>query len=264
MHVRRRPARPRPRSRSGPPPQAEGGPTMIVPVGSLEQHGPHLPLDTDSVIAVAAATAAAELLTAGGQYVAVAPVVAYGASGEHQDFAGTVSIGRDVLTAVLVEIGRSVGTWTTRLVFVNAHGGNAAAVRDAVRLLRAESRDASWVAAGVPGGDAHAGHVETSMMLHLRPASVHMERAVRGAGGAIEQLLPAMRRGGVRAVSPTGVLGDPRTANAEDGARLCGLIAHDVADRIRHGCVDDAGLLTAPARETVASPQPPGVPAGSR
>ncbi|MBO1753918.1 mycofactocin biosynthesis peptidyl-dipeptidase MftE [Allobranchiibius sp. CTAmp26] len=244
-------------------PQACGGPLLIVPVGSLEQHGPHLPLDTDSAVATAVATAAAALLTTGGESVAVAPVVAYGASGEHQDFAGTVSIGRAALTALLVEIGRSAGTWAARMVFVNGHGGNAAALRDAVRLLRAESRDASWVPAGVPGADAHAGHVETSIMLHLRPGSVDMTRAVCGTTTAIEQLLPALRESGVRAVSPTGILGDPRGADAAQGARLCDRIADDVTDRIRRGTIDDDGLLVIQTRTLAALPQARRVPSGS-
>lgn len=243
--------------------QAAGRPLLVVPVGSLEQHGPHLPLDTDSVIAVAAATSAAELLTARGEHVAVGPVVAYGASGEHQDFAGTVSIGRTALTGLLVEIGRSAGTWTSPLVFVNGHGGNAVSLRDAVRLLRSESRDVSWVPAGVPGGDAHAGQVETSIMLHLRPESVHMDRAVRGTTTAIGQLLPVLREQGVRAVSPTGILGDPREADAAHGARLCERIALDVADRIRHGVIDDNGLLVTDPVTLAASTAAHGVPAGS-
>ena len=88
-------------------------PVLIVPVGSTEQHGPHLPLDTDTRIASAVAGAAATRLAAGadGRQFMVAPAVAYGASGEHQGFPGTVSIGSAALELVLLEFGRSVSDW---------------------------------------------------------------------------------------------------------------------------------------------------------
>ena len=107
-------------------------PTLIVPVGSTEQHGPHLPLDTDTRIAVAVAHRAAA-----DRGHLLAPAIAYGASGEHQGFPGTVSIGTAALRTVLVEYGRSACDWAGRLVFVNGHGGNTEALRDAVALLRA-------------------------------------------------------------------------------------------------------------------------------
>jgi creatinine amidohydrolase len=186
---------------------------MLVPVGSLEQHGPHLPLDTDARIAAAVAARAA----VGGELL-VAPTVAYGASGEHEGFAGTVSLGHDALRLLLVELGRSAARWAGRLVFVNGHGGNVATLVDAVELLRYEGRDAAWFGCD-PGGDAHAGRTETSMVLALDPALVRAERAA-GNTAPLHELLPAMRAGGVGAVSPNGVLGDPAGASAAEGERL--------------------------------------------
>ena len=110
-------------------------PFLIVPVGSTEQHGPHLPLDTDNRIAIAVAAAAAVEL---GENFLVAPAICYGASGEHQGFDGTISIGTEVLNSVLIEYGRSACDWARRLVFVNGHGGNLDALRSSVRLLRTE------------------------------------------------------------------------------------------------------------------------------
>src|SRR4029079_17557043 len=101
------------------------------PVGSLEQHGPHLPLDTDARIAAAVARRAADPSTP------IGPPVAYGASGEHEGFAGTLSIGHAALRAVLVELGRSAGAWVSRLVFVNGHGGNLPTVAEGAGQLRA-------------------------------------------------------------------------------------------------------------------------------
>ena len=135
--------------------------TVLVPVGSTEQHGPHLPLDTDVRVAAAVAAVAAG---AGGSDVLVGPPVAYGASGEHEGFAGTVSIGHEALRSLLIELGRSAGRWAARLVFVNGHGGNVRTLVDAVALLRHEGRDAAWFACD-PGGDAHAGRTETNGVL---------------------------------------------------------------------------------------------------
>ncbi len=111
----------------------EISPALVVPVGSTEQHGPHLPLDTDTRIAVAVARGIVARLSgrAGPPWLA-APPIAYGASGEHEGFAGTVSIGTAALTRLLVEFGRSASGWATRLVFVNGHGGNVEALVDAV------------------------------------------------------------------------------------------------------------------------------------
>lgn len=189
-------------------------PALLVPVGSTEQHGPHLPLDTDTRIADAVAHAVAVRLT--GQWL-VAPAIAYGASGEHAGFPGTVSIGTEALRHLLVEYGRSACDWAGRVVFVNGHGGNVGALIDAVGLLRTEGRDVSWCPCAVAGGDAHAGHTETSVLLHLSPADVWIDERVPGNAAPLAELLPQLRRGGVAAVSAVGVLGDPTSASAEDG-----------------------------------------------
>ena len=106
----------------------------------------------------------------------VAPPLAYGASGEHEGFAGTLSIGHAALRAVLVELGRSAGAWASRMVFVNGHGGNLPTVAEAVVQLRGEGRDVAWSGCAVPGGDAHAGRTETSILLALDPSVVRLGR----------------------------------------------------------------------------------------
>ncbi|GAA3635261.1 mycofactocin biosynthesis peptidyl-dipeptidase MftE [Microbacterium awajiense] len=198
--------------------------TVLVPIGSLEQHGPHLPLATDAVIAAAVAEALVDRARTADRSIVAAPPLPYGASGEHEGFAGTVSIGTDALSSVLIEIGRSATRWAHALVFVNAHGGNLDALRRAVPMLRSEGRDASWLmcAPGVdaPAPDAHAGRYETSLMLHLRPAEVRMERAEPGDTRPIAEILPLLRDGGVAAMSPNGVLGDPAGASADEGRML--------------------------------------------
>ena len=213
-------------------------PTLIVPVGSTEQHGPHLPLDTDTRIAVAVAHRAAA-----DRGHLLAPAIAYGASGEHQGFPGTVSIGTAALRTVLVEYGRSACDWAGQLVFVNGHGGNTEALRDAVALLRAEGRDAAWCSCFDDGGDAHAGHTETSLLLHLWPHLVHTDRCEPGNVAPLPELMGRMRRGGVAAVSETGVLGDPSTASAAAGEQIMARMVTDCAARIRRWTPDDGGML---------------------
>ena len=216
-------------------PEIDGRPTLLVPVGSVEQHGPHLPLDTDTRIAAAVAARAAT------GALLVAPPVAYGASGEHEGFAGTVSIGHEALRLLLVELGRSASRWAGRLVFVNGHGGNVSSLVEAVRLLRYEGRDAAWFACAA-GGDAHAGRTETSLMLALDPALVRPERTA-GNTAPLADLLPAMRAGGVAAVSPNGVLGDPAGASADEGERLLAAMSDALGAAITRWTPDPAGRL---------------------
>lgn len=219
----------------------QDAPALLVPLGSIEQHGPHLPLDTDIRIADAVAhVAAAEL----GSVFVVAPPISYGASGEHQGFAGTVSIGTAALTAVLVEYGRSACEWAARLVFVNGHGGNVEALRSAVALLRSEGRDVAWCSPAVPpGSDSHAGHTETSVLLHLSPHLVRTRECRPGNTAPLADLMPQLRAAGVRAVSESGVLGDPTTATAADGARLFAGMTGDCVDRVRRWRPEHDGLL---------------------
>lgn len=212
---------------------------VIVPVGSTEQHGPHLPLDTDTRIA----SALAQRIAREFGYL-VAPPIAYGASGEHQDFPGTISLGTAALSAVLVEYGRSACTWVNRVVFVNGHGGNADALRAATATLRAEQRDVVWCSGWSQGSDAHAGHTETSLLLHLCPHLVRSDRWVVGNRQPLSQLMPAMRRDGVFAVSPSGVLGDPTTATATAGARIFADMVADAIRRVRQWKPDRGGMLT--------------------
>ncbi len=216
-------------------------PSLLVPVGSTEQHGPHLPLDTDTRIATAVARGAGARL---GRDWLVAPAIAYGASGEHQDFAGTISIGAEALTLLVVEYGRSAACWAGRLVFVNGHGGNVDALTPAVSRLRAEGREVGWCPCAAVGGDAHAGHTETSVLLHISPGDVLTDRWLAGNGAPLPELLPSMRRGGVAAVSRVGVLGDPTTATAAEGERLFDEMVDGCIRRVARWSPGPDGMLT--------------------
>lgn len=196
---------------------------LAVPLGATEQHGPHLPLSTDSDIAVALATALARAR----EDVVVAPALPYGSSGEHGDYAGTLSIGQEATELVLVELCRSAAATFPRVLLVCAHGGNAEPLRRAVQRLRGEGRDVrAW---GPPWrGDAHAGRVETSVLLALDAARVRAEHAAAGNAEPIERLLSDLRERGVRAVSPNGVLGDPGGASAGEGCELLAAATRDL------------------------------------
>lgn len=190
--------------------------TLVVPLGSTEQHGPHLPLSTDTIIA---ASIARRLVDARPDF-ALAPSIGIGASGEHAGFPGTLSIGTEALSAMLVELARDSSREYARMLVVNGHGGNATALSAAARVCDYEGRRLDVLHCHFPRGDAHAGRTETSLMLHLAPELVRCDLAQPGNTARVADLLPAMRTGGIAAVSPNGVLGDPTGASASEGARL--------------------------------------------
>jgi creatinine amidohydrolase len=245
---------------------AASGAILAVPVGSTEQHGPHLPLSTDTDVAVALA---ARLAARRGDVI-VAPPVGYGSSGEHAGFAGTISIGQQALELMLTELGRSAGETFGHLLLISGHGGNLESAARAAARLRAESRDVLlWMpgataagagavgAGGVGAGaaDAHAGRTETSLQLALDPGRVRSGLAEPGNRAPLSELMPVLRTSGVRAASRNGVLGDPAGASAAEGARLLGLLEADLAAAVA------AWLEPAPGNPgNPGNPENPGSP----
>lgn len=229
--------------------------TVVVPVGAIEQHGPHLPVDTDTRIATAVAEAvvAAARQEAHGEHdLLLAPALSYGASGEHEGFPGTISLGSQALGLLLVEYGRSCANWASRVLFVNAHGGNVATLARSVRQLRDEGRDVAWWACEVPGGDAHAGATETSLMLHLHPSAVRIDQLSPGCTEPLADLLPRLLAGGVRSVSESGVLGDPTLASADRGAADFARMVQQGAACLTDWPVDATGRLRGSVHATSA------------
>lgn len=206
--------------------RASEGAVLVVPVGSTEQHGPHLPLGTDTDVALELCRRLARACPD----VVVGPPVAYGASGEHEGFAGTVSIGQEALEVVVVELCRSATATFSGVVIVSTHGGNRDALARAARRLRYEGRRVLvWSAAW--DGDAHAGRTETALQLAIAPGTVRMDRAQVGDCRPIGALMPVLQAGGIRAVSANGVLGDPTGATAEEGDDLLTAMASDLVGR---------------------------------
>ena len=219
--------------------QLSAGSIVLQPLGAIEQHGPHLPFDTDLVIAGEVAEAA--VAEFGDAYDAwLLPPLAYTKSNEHAWSAGTVWLSASTLLAVLDDIGRSVAMLPARkLVFVNGHGGNSALLNVANRELRLKYGLMTFLAhPGFPvdqGGTApeselgmgvHAGTDETSLMLHLRPQRVDMTAATRNVP---EWLAPNhhVRFGGRVSFGwlssdfgADGHIGDPTAASAERGKEL--------------------------------------------
>ncbi|MEU2684817.1 mycofactocin biosynthesis peptidyl-dipeptidase MftE [Streptomyces hygroscopicus] len=228
-------------------------PLVLLPLGSCEQHGPHLPLDTDTAVASAVAERAATRLH-GTLDVLVAPAQPYAASGEHEGFPGTVSIGHTALNLLVTEIGRSILRWAGRLLVVNGHGSNLTSLSTAVAGLREEERDAAWWPCAPKDSDAHAGRTETSMMLRLRHSAVRGERAVAGPTDPVHLLMDRLVAESVRGVSPSGVLGDPSGARASEGERLLDRMADRLAEDIRAWRVSERGRLGLPERRPVIAP----------
>jgi creatinine amidohydrolase len=210
----------------------------LVPVGSTEQHGHHLPLGTDTISADALARAVAPRVRC-----VVAPTLPFGYAPYHDDFAGTISLTRDTLTRVLDEVARGLQRWgVTHVAWINGHGGNQASI-DTVSL---RLRDEGVLTANVMwyefGGDldpafkcvGHGDAAETSFMLAARPDLVDLGAARPPTRG---RLSPGIEVGGLyalrfrgakvrsvlrsRDVSEPGNTGDdPRTATAERGQAI--------------------------------------------
>jgi creatinine amidohydrolase len=225
---------------------------LVQPLGAVEQHGPHLPLSTDLVIAQEVAAAAVEAV--GSELdLWLLPPLAYTKSNEHAWSAGTVWLSARTMLSVLEDLGRSLATTAARkLVFVNGHGGNSALVATANRELRLHFGLLPFLvhpfvppdqggssAPSERGMGVHGGADETSLMLHLRPELVDMTRAVSNLPSWMADH-DQVRFGGRVAFGwlsndfgPHGHIGDPTGASAEQGAELFRLAVDGVVAAFR-------------------------------
>jgi creatinine amidohydrolase len=212
----------------------EQRPVVIVPVGSVEQHGPHCPQDVDISIPYHLAIRTAEAIA--DFPVVVAPPVTYGFTHYNMGEVGTITLGLEVFVAVLCDVCRSI--WANgfqRIVMVNGHGGNEAPAWTAsVKLAEedvwalaitywnmAKGELAAWSETD-EGSIGHGGEWETSLQLFLRPELVDMGLAVKDEWR--RHFSPAVQRYAVfperRREMAHGVMGDPFVASAEKGERL--------------------------------------------
>ena len=224
--------------------------TVVVgALGAVEQHGPHLPLDTDTVIAGALLEAALCRLPERFKVVRL-PTLAIGASDEHKSFAGTLGFDAVTVAGMLESLGGDVArAGGRRLVWVNGHGGNCAAMDIAALALRRRfgmlAVKCTYTRLGdPPGGDArelargfHGGWLETALMLHLAPARVRTERLEDFRAARIDDAADGLLGPeGVAAfgwlsedLNPEGVIGNAAAATAGQGARLVEFHAEKIA-----------------------------------
>src|SRR5262245_26090427 len=230
---------------------------VVVVIGAIEQHGPHLPTGTDLALGVSMLTLAIERIDPSVQ-LWVLPPLAYGRSVEHEAFAGTVTLEQETLTAVIHDIARSVArSGFRRLVLFNSHGGNTSVLETVARDARRRTglmvfpfsmfrigltyppiseTEAAW--------GTHAGEWETSIMLALTPELVDMERAERAQGHAtfeeppehIGLLGPIPFAWSTDDVAATGAIGDPRAATVERGREIVELSVEKIALTLEEIC----------------------------
>ena len=214
----------------------------VLPVGAIEQHGPHLPLCVDACINEGILARALELLPAQ-LPVTVLPPMPVGKSDEHSAFPGTLTLSAKTLIRLWTELGEAVARAGVRkLVLFNSHGGQPQVMDIVARDLRVRLGMLvvaySWYAAGVPSGlfpehevryGIHGGAIETSIMLHLRPDLVHMERAANFSPLMADmaghyRLLSPIGAGKLawqaQDLHPSGACGDATNADAERGAQV--------------------------------------------
>lgn len=224
---------------------------VLLPLGSVEQHGYHMPLGTDTILAAAAALAAAERLQ---HRAVVLPPPWYGFSAHHMAFAGTVTLPAPTLIDLAERIVESVVTGGfRRIVIVNGHGGNGGAINVLASTLGHRYHGKARIAAltyfqlarkeiadlreSEAGGMGHACEFETAMLMHLRPDLVKMDRAVSlypdpGSTYLTTDLLGASRVHAYidfKDLSPSGTFGDPSLATPEKGARFFDAVTNSLA-----------------------------------
>ncbi len=251
--------------------RAAAGAVVVVPLGSLEQHGPHLPVRTDTALVTAVCAGAVDALRRPPRSLEVllAPTLWLGASHHHLPFFA-VSLDELTYAEVLAQVATSLArAGFGRIFFVNGHGGNAAPLRVALslvqrrepRLLTAAAEYWSLAAPAIrrirrtgPGGAAHACEVETSLMLHLHPDAVDRQ----AAQSAWPHLPPPFVRDlvdpgpvtlgvGWEALSPDGTMGDPTQADADEGEALLRAAVAATAEAIAAFAALDPDSLRADA-----------------
>jgi creatinine amidohydrolase len=223
-----------------------GGMTMaVLPVGATEQHGPHLGTGTDTYSARRIAEEAASRTG-----ILILPAIPYGCSLGHTDqWPGTISLGPITLTKLLLEVSRwALKSGVRKLLFFSGHATNAPSIASAILQLRYEAPEARFSQIGIweisdrsrqlysrDGSDVHANRGETSLLLHYAPDMVRMSHAFD-----VEDVTPGrLWSYDMRRTTPTGVVGRPTEASAEDGATMASILVDDLTALILAGLHED-------------------------
>ena len=215
----------------------------LLPVGSIEQHGPHLTVDIDAFDAEYLARRVAEACSSPKPFVL--PAIPYGVSYQHREFKGTISIGNSTLSQLVYDVGMSVAeNGIRKLVIINGHGDNAPTLAYAAQMINRDSHifvcvdtgetsDVDIDAIATTSNDVHAGEIETSTSLAVRPHLVQQDKAKRHVPEFSSRYLNFSSQRGLpwyaytKRISDSGVMGDPTKATAEKGARMWEImIAH--------------------------------------
>jgi len=218
----------------------------LLPVGAIEQHGPHLPLDTDAFDAEYLAQRVAKACST--PKPLVLPLISYGVSYHHDEFKGTISISNNTLSQLVYEIGMSTAkNGIKKLLIINGHGGNSPALNHAAQMINrdahifvavdtGETSDVDIEEIAETPGDVHAGEIETSTALTVRPHLVKMNKASKLVPQFSSRYLDFSSKRGIlwyaytKKLSSSGVMGDPTKADPEKGRKIWKImIAHLVA-----------------------------------
>ncbi len=220
----------------------------LLPVGSIEQHGPHLPLDSDAFDAEYLAHKVAE--TCSDPKPLVLPLISYGVSYHHEDFSGTISISPDTLSQLVYEIGMGAARQgITKLLIINGHGGNSPALNFAAQMINRDAHIFTCVDTGESSepdvdamvetpNDVHAGEIETSTTLAVRPDQVRMEKALTFIPQFSSHYLNFTSKRRVNwyaytaKISPEGILGDPTKASGDKGRRMWNLMISNLVELV--------------------------------
>lgn len=223
--------------------------TVIVPVGAVEQHGKHLPLSKDTLIAQAISCEVARSL---GNCL-VGPIISIGCSQHHLAFPGTVSLQGETLQEVVKDYCRSLARHGFEtIIILPSHGGDFLPVQAACEALERElaglklisytdkagfinlfSRLAREFGLDPQMAGSHAGDVETSIIMALAPSLVDTGKMEPGYTGPEEEIDSRMHTEGMKALTPNGVLGDPRTATADHGVVYIQRFAAEILKYVR-------------------------------
>ena len=223
---------------------------VMLPVGAIEQHGPHLPLDTDAFDARHLALEVARACSA--PRPLVLPLIPYGVSYHHQDFPGTLGVSPDALSHLVYEVGMAAARHgATKLVMVNGHGGNVPALSYAAQMINRDAHIFTCVESGETSdtdieamtetpNDVHAGESETSTSLAVRPDLVRMEAARPSVPHFSSRYLDFTNKRSVAwyahtmKLSSSGVLGDPTKADPEKGRRIWEVMVRRLVEFVEH------------------------------